>query len=414
MNILGNSNCIMHIISNMLKMQNPKLMDHGSRVGYLAAKMLEIQGAASKEIVEAYILGLLHDIGAYKTEEIEKMVQFETEKVYDHSIYGYLILELSEVMEGKADVILYHHTPWEKLQQMRTENAQLANLIFLADRVEIYLRSMGKAIFAEKLEATKCFSKENIELFLKAEEKYHIQNRLLDGSFINDTEKYLYQAEFLEDELRKLIRMVAFLIDFRSESTVTHTITMVSAAVILGKLMNLDKQQIDEIYTGAYIHDLGKVAIPLEILEKPGRLDFDEMEVMKTHIILTGNIIGGHVSDNVYKIAMRHHEKLDGNGYPYGIKEEELSLAEKIVAVADIFSALTGKRSYKDSMPKEKVVSIMQQMAQNHQISQEVVDILIHNYETIENQVEQDCSTVIHNYELIKERYIEMSKMFAD
>ena len=84
------------------------------------------------------------------------------------------------------------------------------------------------------------------------------------------------------------------------------------------------------------------------------------------------------------------------------------------MAVADIFSALTGKRSYKDSMPKEKVVSIMQQMAQNHQISQEVVDILIHNYETIENQVEQDCSTVIHNYELIKERYIEMSKMFAD
>ena len=102
---------------------------------------------------------------------------------------------------------------------------------------------------------------------------------------------------------------------------------------------------------------------------------------MKTHIILTGNIIGGHVSDNVYKIAMRHHEKLDGKGYPYGIKEEELSLAEKIVAVADIFSALTGKRSYKDSMPKDKVISIMQQMAQNYQIAEDVVKVLIHNYE---------------------------------
>ena len=414
MKVLGNSNCIMHIISNMLKMQNPKLMDHGSRVGYLVAKMLEVQGKAQKEIQESYILGLLHDVGAYKTEEIDKLVQFETERVFDHSIYGYLIMKVSEVMEDKVDAILHHHTPWEQLKIMKTENSQLANLIFLADRVEIYLRTKKKCITPEVLEKTNCFSKENIDLFKRTDEKFGFQKRLLDGSYINDTERYLYQAEFSEEELKKLIRMVAFLIDFRSESTVTHTITMVSAAVALGNLMNLEKQQIDEIYTGAYIHDLGKVAIPLEVLEKPGRLDYDEMEVMKTHIILTGNIIGGHVSDNVYKIAMRHHEKLDGKGYPYGIKEEDMSLEEKIVAVADIFSALTGKRSYKDSMPKEKVVSIMQQMADNHQIAEEVVKLLIDNYEIVERQVDENCSMIIHNYEEIKEKYQNISKIFSN
>ena len=112
----------MHIISNMLKMQNPKLMDHGSRVGYLVAKMLEVQGKAQKEIQESYILGLLHDVGAYKTEEIDKLVQFETERVFDHSIYGYLIMKVSEVMEDKVDAILHHHTPWEQLKIMKTEN----------------------------------------------------------------------------------------------------------------------------------------------------------------------------------------------------------------------------------------------------------------------------------------------------
>lgn len=413
MKVLGNSNCIMHIISNMLKMQNPKLMDHGSRVGYLVAKMLEVEEKSKKEILDSYILGLLHDVGAYKTEEIDKLVQFETEKVFDHSIYGYLIMKVSEVMEDKVDAILHHHTPWEQLKIMKTENSQLANLIFLADRVEIYLRCHGKGISAEILEKTNCFSKENIDLFCKTDEKCDIQKRLLDGSYINDTEKYLYQAEFSDEELKKLIRMVAFLIDFRSESTVTHTITMVSAAVALGNLMNLNKQEIDEIYTGAYIHDLGKVAIPLEILEKPGRLDFDEMEVMKTHIILTGNIIGGHVSDNVYNIAMRHHEKLNGKGYPYGIKEEDMTLAEKIVAVADIFSALTGKRSYKDSMPKEKVVGIMQQMADDHQISAEVVKLLIDNYELVVRKVDENCSKIIHNYEEIKEKYKAINNIFS-
>lgn len=413
MNVLGNSNCIMHIISNVLKMQNPKLLDHGSRVGYLVAKMMEIQEESKKDILESYMLGLLHDVGAYKTEEIDQLLLFETERVFEHSVYGYLIMKVSEVMENKVDAILHHHTPWKQLVKMNVQNSQLANLIFLADRVEIYIRTLNKHITAEILEKMDCFSKENIDLFCRADEKFNFQRRLLDGSYINDTERYLYQASFSEEEMKKIIRMIAFLIDFRSECTVTHTITMVSTAVSLGNLMNLDKQKIDEIYTGAYIHDLGKIAIPLEVLEKPGKLDYDEMEIMKTHVILTGNIISGHVSDNVYKIAMRHHEKLDGKGYPYGIGEEDMSLEEKIVAVADIFSALTGKRSYKDIMPKDKVVSIMQQMAEHHQIAKEVVKILIDNYETVEDLVHKNCSMIIHNYETIKKNYHIISKMIS-
>lgn len=203
MQVLGNSNCIMHIISNMLKLQNPKLMDHGSRVGYLVAKMLEVQGKSQKEILESYILGLLHDVGAYKTEEIDKLVQFETEKVYDHSIYGYLIMKVSEVMEDKVEAILHHHTPWNKLKQMNVKNGQLANLVFLADRVEIYLRTQNKHISVEILEKTNCFSKENIELFCETDKKFDFQKRLLDGSYINDTEKYLYQAQFTEEDYRR-------------------------------------------------------------------------------------------------------------------------------------------------------------------------------------------------------------------
>lgn len=411
MKVLGNSNCIMHIISNMLRLQNPKLLDHGSRVGYLTAKMLEIKGCSAKEVVEGYVLGVLHDVGAYKTEEIDKLTRFETEYVFEHTIYGYLILKLSEIMEDKIDAILYHHTPWKQLERIRTENAELANMIFLADRVEIYLRNNHRSIDRDVLEKMDCFAAKNIELFCKADEICCLQKRVLDGSYINATERYLYRADFSKEELRKLIRMAAILIDFRSESTVTHTITMVSAAIALANIQNLDKQQLDEIYMGAYVHDLGKVAIPTEILEKPGKLTEDEMEVMKTHIILTGKIINGHVSSTVYKIAMRHHEKLDGNGYPYGIKEEEMSMAEKIVAVADIYSALTRKRSYKESFPKEKVIAIMNQMAEQRQISKEVVQILVCNYEKIERQVEEECREIIHNYEEIKEEYKKLHKI---
>ena len=413
MRVLGNSNCILHIISNMLKMQNAKLLDHGSRVGYLVAKMLETKGLSEKDILEGYLMGLLHDIGAYKTEEIDKLIQFETKNVCEHSVYGYLILELAEVMKEKADVVLYHHTPWDKIDGLTDKKKELANLIFLADRVEIYVRSKHEPIAMELLKKHPLYSNDNLELFFAADQKYDLQKRLLDGSFINDTEKYLYRAEFPEEELKKWIRMVAFLIDFRSESTVTHTITMVSASISIAKQMGLGKQQLDEIYTGAYIHDLGKIAIPLEILEKPGKLTFDEMEVMKTHILLTGNIIRGHVSDNVYKIAIRHHEKVNGEGYPYGIKDDELTLAEKIVAVADIYSALSGKRSYKEKFDKEKIISIMMQMAEREQIDKEVVNVLVENFEEIANYVEEECEELLHNYVSLKERYQNIQKKLS-
>ena len=413
MKVLGNSNCILHIISNMLKIQNTKLLDHGSRVGYLVAKMIEAKGGSEKEVLEGYLTGLLHDVGAYKTEEIDKLIQFETKNVFEHSIYGYLILEISEIMDGNADAILYHHTPWERLKNIHSNKKELANLIFLADRVEIYVRSKCEPILLEMLDKTHNFSNENLELFMAAEQKFDMQKRLMDGSFINDTEKYLYWAEFSEEELKKWIRMVAFLIDFRSESTVTHTITMVSSSVAIAKQMGMNKQQLDEIYAGAYIHDLGKIAVPLEILEKPGKLTFDEMEVMKTHILLTGKIIRGHVSDTVYNIAMRHHEKMNGKGYPYGIEEGDMSLSEKIVAVADIFSALAGRRSYKEGFEREKIISILEQMVENNQIDGEVVHVLINNYDDISGYVEQECGEILQNYTRLKERYQKIHKILS-
>ena len=150
----------------MLKIQNSKLLDHGSRVGYLIAKMLEAKGVSDKEILEGYLTGMLHDVGAYKTEEIDKLIQFETQNVFEHSIYGYLILELAEIMEESADVILYHHTPWSQLKGLSVNKKDISNLIFLADRVEIYVRSKKEPIPEELLKKNEKFSDENIELFL--------------------------------------------------------------------------------------------------------------------------------------------------------------------------------------------------------------------------------------------------------
>lgn len=413
MRVTSSGSDITRVITNVLSRQNPQLMDHGSRVGYLTAKMLEEAGAEERMVSVAYILGVLHDIGVYKAEEAEEIIRFETDSVPFHCIYGYQLVKASEALDEFVDTILYHHMPWKQLQHIDTPNRKLANLIFLADRVDIYIQNNKKPIPVELLERGGLYAPEHLELFKTCEQKYEVQKRLMDGSYINDKERYIYRINIDQEKMKKTVRMAAMFIDFRSQATVTHTITMVGAALALSRLAELPPEEMDNVYVGAYIHDLGKVAVPVEILEKPGKLTRDEMEVMKTHVVLTGQIIHGFVNEKIYRIATRHHEKLNGKGYPLGLTEKEMSLEEEIVAVADIFSALSGKRSYKEEFPRERIVGILSEMAEQGEISSYVVSLLIDNYDTVVAQVREDCEAIIASYKEIWQNYFLMKKQFS-
>lgn len=417
MELIGSCGDILHIICRLMARQNPRLVDHGIHVGYMAAKMMEDSGASEKDVSYAYILGVLHDIGAYKTDTINSLLDFEYKGSMSHSVYGSLLIQAGggELMEKIAEGVLYHHIPWDKLKTIDSPNVRLSNLINLCDRVDIYHRGQKTPVTYTQLEQLNAYSQENIQLFKQCDEKFHIQSRLLDGSYILDSERFIYRIDFDKETLLKFVQLAAFFIDFRSPSTVTHTVTLAGVSVELGKLFGL-YDMLGSIFTGAYFHDLGKVVIPLDILEKPGALTSDEMEIMRTHIIYTGKIIKGYVDDTIYHLAVRHHERADGTGYPLRLKNTELTLAEKILAVGDVFSALSGKRSYKEPFPKEKIVSILRNMADQGHLSKIVVDILINHYDEVVEKVEEYCAPIMERYMNIKEQYPltldRMSKTF--
>ena len=160
--------------------------------------------------------------------------------------------------------------------------------------------------------------------------------------------------------------MLVYSIDFRSEHTVVHTMSTVNFAMQLGRLMGLGAKELQSLYYGALLHDLGKVAIPLDILESPGRLEEKDMRVMRAHVRITEMILSGLVDEEVLEIAARHHEKLDGTGYHKGLTEKDLTLPQQIAAVADMLSALYGKRSYKDSFDSGKIRKILQEIGRAH------------------------------------------------
>ena len=131
----------------------------------------------------------------------------------------------------------------------------------------------------------------------------------------------------------------------------------------------LTKDYINNLYMSAPMHDIGKIAIPDYILQKPGKLTEEEFQRMKQHTVKGGEIVQetfGHLgnmqySEMAYQVARYHHEKWNGKGYPEGLREKEIPLCARIMAIADVFDALSEKRCYRDAMPMEKCFEIISQ-----------------------------------------------------
>lgn len=402
---------IVEIVKRTLNHVDTRLVDHGERVSYIVKKMLETQGGFGKRRSrDLCFLALLHDIGAYKTEEIDRMVQFETGKVWDHSVYGYLFLKNLSPLSKLAPAVLFHHTNYQSLQEKGLPCAELAQLLHIADRVDIHVESRASFPLFPYMEKHRdqTFSSHAIDLFWEAEKQHRILEHLRAKEIDGGVENFLEEDDFSDEEIEGYLNMILFAIDFRSHHTVTHTITTVSISEQLARLFSLGEQQVEKVRCGALLHDLGKIAIPPEILEYPGSLSPQAMKIMQSHVNITGEILADSMDEEVTRISLRHHEKLNGAGYPLGLTGDSLSREERIVAVADIVSALSGTRSYKQSFPKEKTIGILRSMSEQGLICSDVVAKMIGHFDPIMQQVRQNCVPILSAYQNISSEFDQL------
>ena len=174
----------------------------------------------------------LHDIGAYKTEEINRMTQFESEDVWEHSIYGYLFLhELSPLKEW-AKAVMFHHVPVSGLPDTLEKNiSETAQMISLADRIDMYLQSSSDIEtllrYLEQVRDSK-FDGHILDLFYEAEQRFSLLSSLKEKK---DFRRILPEIQLTEQECEDYLKMTIYAIDFRSQHTVTHTITTTSISV---------------------------------------------------------------------------------------------------------------------------------------------------------------------------------------
>lgn len=420
---VGNKDLI-NIARRAFNLVDPRLIGHGSRVSYISFQMLKEDGTYNPmEIRDILILAALHDIGAYKTEEIDRMVEFETKDVWNHSIYGYLFFHYFTPFKHMAPAVLFHHTPWKQLRKIENVPEKLkiaAQIINLADRADIYFGSAGyKGDYLRFMEYLRRqegikYSTHVADLFRRLGPE--TLDRLsmegdsysLTGELSDQFDQTMEEIPFTEKEKDSLLKMLTYAIDFRSSHTVTHTITTTVISSELAALLLDNQEDANDVVCGAMLHDLGKIGIPVEILEYPGKLSPQAMTVMKTHVDLTEHILGGNVSEKVRDIALRHHEKLNGTGYPRGLDGAALNIQQRIVAVADIISALTGTRSYKDAFPKEKTVSILDDMARKGLVDARIVSMFVRNFDIIMESVRERSGPLLDTYYEMQNQYHDL------
>jgi putative two-component system response regulator len=171
---------------------------------------------------------------------------------------------------------------------------------------------------------------------------------------------------------------LASAVEAKDNYTLGHTQRVANLAVALGKRLRLSEKEIFALRLGGILHDVGKIGIAEEILNKPGKLEDHEWEVMKGHPEI-GYRICLPLKSNLgiaLDVIRHHHEKLDGSSYPDGLKGDEVSLAARIMCVVDIFDALVTKRPYRGAMPKEKAIGILQEEVEQQKLDKRVVDEL--------------------------------------
>lgn len=153
----------------------------------------------------------------------------------------------------------------------------------------------------------------------------------------------------------------------RDSDTGAHNYRVAWVSAILGEALGLKGAAMQSLILGSFLHDAGKIGIPDAILLKPGRLDEEEMRTMRTHVRQGEEIVSGAGwLDGARDVVACHHEKWDGSGYPQGLAGEAIPLAARIFAVADVFDALSSRRPYKQPLPPEEVLRILQEGRGSH------------------------------------------------
>ncbi|HHY26044.1 MAG TPA: HD domain-containing protein [Desulfitobacterium dehalogenans] len=349
---------------------------HGERVGYISLKIGIALGLSHKELIQLLIAGLMHDIGAVGGFHKFHGTPFW---VREHTLLGAEIVHRFPDGDILSEIVRHHHeAPHSNYGVLKTEPSQVSinsKIISLADKVDVKLsrkvlnrEEREKLVHWVKEYEGKLFYSEVIPAFLEvaATEAFWLDlehQDLLQVSLdlLFDEWDVWSTPKVCNQDTRVLASTFADLIDQKSSFTARHSRSVADTAKKLAEGLGWEKKALKEIWIAGMVHDLGKLAIPKKVLDKPGPLDSHEIELVRTHTYHTYHLLAGAgFPHHVTQWAAYHHERLDGKGYPFGIGADKLDTGARLMTIADMFTALTEDRPYRKALSPGEALAIIE------------------------------------------------------
>jgi HD-GYP domain-containing protein (c-di-GMP phosphodiesterase class II) len=391
---------VLWALSEVADIASPTIARHQQRTALIATEIAKYSNV--NRILAQTIFGsaLLHDIGALSVEEKLSLHAFETQNYQTHCNRGAILLEKVPWLKQAAQIVRNHHTIWTNLDGRLDDPvifaSQVVNLADFVERmidrnryilhqtqdiVEKVQKLRGIAIHDQIIDVFLELAKRE-EFWLKLVSHYSMFNLFVQDSY--------YEVESGLPELSLLAEMFRNIIDFKSPFTATHSSGVSACAGKLAELYGFSATDLELIKIAGNLHDLGKMAISNRILEKSGRLTNQEFAIIKSHPFYTYYVIKPLDELNqVAEWAAFHHEKLDSSGYPFHRHAAQIDIGARIMAVADIFTAIAEDRPYRPGMTKAEIYKILQQQAMQGLIEVRIIDLLFDNYDLVNKYVRE-------------------------
>ena len=381
-------------LSEIADIANPSLAFHQQRTAYIALSTARSAGTDDKSLEDIFTAALLHDIGALTLEDKITLHNSEAVETDSHCINGQFLLQSIPWFGNVPKIVRHHHTDWSRLNASINEPAVFAaQVIYLADHIE-RLIERNKYILHQKNDILDNVRKLSSDMFHPDVVKCFIEASMPDSFWLDimspglnsllmkfGTYKHI---EIGMEDVSIISNLYKAIIDYKSPFTATHSSGVSACSEMLSKLCGFSDADILQMKIAGDLHDIGKMTILNSILEKPGKLNQEELEIMRSHTYYTYYILNTvNGMQQIAKWAAYHHEKLDGSGYPFAYTADQLDTGSRIVAVADIFTAVSEDRPYRPGMPKDSVYRLLKGKADSGQLDKKIIEALYDNYNEV-------------------------------
>ena len=387
---------------------NRDMQHHHDQTAYLAYQIGHEMGLRDQNLYDTIYAALLHDIGSVLSPEPQNLMEIEAHRHEIAAIGAHMLHDLP-CFSAIAEIISINQNSYlentEVLGSADSVCMDISQAIHLADVVttclvydEPILNQVNRICdIVERGRGTE-FSDKAMDAFRRcAEREYLWMDVALNPEFL-----LLFTGKIRSvslDEAVLLTRLMSRIIDYRSSFTAMHSAGVAASARKIAELSGMSPDECKMMTIAGYLHDVGKLRVPNRILDKPGKLTAEEFNVVKEHTYYTRWILKDITGfERIANWAAYHHEKLNGKGYPFHLRAEQLDLGSRIMAVADIFSAITEVRPYREGMKREHALKVMWGNVESGALDPELVRLLETHYDEIDAERERESREAGQRY----------------